>query len=75
VVAIGLLVGVPLGVALGRVTWTLMAENLGVLASPAVPIPAICVAVLGALLLANVIALLPARIAARTPTATVLRTE
>ena len=75
VVALGLLVGVPLGIALGRGAWTLMAEDLGVVSSPEVPALALGILVVAALLLANLIALWPARVAASTPAATVLRSE
>lgn len=75
VVVIGLVVGVPVGVALGRWTWTLLADNLGVVSSPQVPLVAVGIVVAGALVLGNVIAFVPARLAARIPPGSVLRSE
>jgi len=73
--AIGLLLGLPLGIAAGRWAWTLFANQLG--APPSVRLPALAVglAVPAALLLANAVAALPARSAARTEPAAVLRSE
>jgi len=51
------------------------AAQLGVLPEPAVPLTTILIAIPAALALANLIAAAPARAAARTPSATVLRTE
>ena len=73
--ALGLVVGLPLGVSLGRWAWTLFAEQIGVVPEPVTPLPLILLVVPAALLLANVVALLPARHAARTPAALVLRAE
>lgn len=75
IVGVGLVVGVPLGVALGRWLWILFAERLPVLARPSVP--ALLLAGLGCVLvvLANVVAAVPAQVAGRTPVASVLRTE
>ena len=75
IVGIGLLVGVPLGVALGRWVWMLFAQRLPVLARPSVPV-LVLVGLAGALLvLANLVAAVPARLAGRTPVATILRSE
>jgi ABC-type lipoprotein release transport system permease subunit len=75
IVLIGLLIGVPAGVALGRWIWTNFAEGLGILPVPRVPAVAVLVTIAGALLLANLIAVFPARAAARARPADVLRTE
>jgi ABC-type antimicrobial peptide transport system permease subunit len=53
----------------------LFAAQLGVLPEPAIPLTAILIAIPGALALANLIAAAPARAAARTRPATVLRSE
>jgi MacB-like periplasmic core domain len=75
VVVLSLAIGVPLGVALGRWVWMLLADDLGVVAQPRVPLLAL-VAVAGwAVLLANVIAVVPGQIAARTRPVTDLRSE
>ena len=74
-VVIGLVVGVPLGIVFGRFLWDVFADNIYVVPSPTVPaIPIIAVAV-GALVLGNLVAAIPGRIAARTPSALLLRTE
>jgi putative ABC transport system permease protein len=74
-VVLSLVVAVPLGVAVGRWTWTLLADNLGVVARPHVPWLALTAVVGAALILANAIALIPGQIAARTRPATDLRSE
>ena len=56
---VGLVVGVPLGVVLGRVLWNQFAEQLDVLAEPALPIGAIGIVVLAALVAANIVAAIP----------------
>ncbi|HET7722345.1 MAG TPA: FtsX-like permease family protein, partial [Acidimicrobiales bacterium] len=75
IVGIGLLVGVPLGVALGRWLWIIFAEHLPVLARPSMPV-LVLAGLAGALVvLANLVAAAPARVAGRTPVASVLRSE
>ena len=74
-VALGAVVGVPLGIALGRFLWDLFAREISVVPEPAVPGPAVFLIAVGALVLANVVAAVPGRIAGRTPTALLLRTE
>jgi len=73
--AIAAVIGVPLGVAAGRRLWGLFADQLGVAAGARTPVVAVVVAVPAALLAANLIAAAPARIAARTRPAVVLRSE
>jgi len=75
VVVVSLVVAVPLGVALGRWTWTLLAADLGVVARPQVPWLTLTAVFGAALILANAIALVPGQLAARTRPATVLRSE
>jgi ABC-type lipoprotein release transport system permease subunit len=75
VAAIGLLVGLPLGVGIGRFVWNLFAQELGVLSEPVAPVWPGLLVIPATLLLANLVALLPGRIAAGTPPATVLRAE
>jgi hypothetical protein len=72
---VALLIGLPSGIAGGRWGWRLFAGQLGVLPDPVVPLAAILVAVPTALALANLVAVLPGRAAARTLPATVLRGE
>jgi len=74
-VAIGLVVGVPLGIVAGRFLWDHFATNIYVVPNPTVSALAIAAIALGALVLGNLVAALPGRIAARTPAALLLRTE
>lgn len=75
VAAIGLLVGLPLGLGIGRFAWNLFAEELGVLPEPVAPVWPGLIVIPATLLLANLVALLPGRIAAGTQPAVVLRAE
>jgi hypothetical protein len=72
---IGLAVGVPVGALIGRELWTSFARSLYVVPEPTVPILPVVLVVVGALLFANLVALLPGRSAARTSPALVLRSE
>jgi ABC-type antimicrobial peptide transport system permease subunit len=71
----GIIVGIPLGIALGRQLWTVFAHNLNAVPDPAVPVLAVFLVGLGALVFANLVAVLPGLDAARTPTALVLGAE
>lgn len=75
VVAIGLLIGMPLGIGLGRWLWVVFAERLPVLASPSVPLLLLAGMASALVLLGNLVAAVPARHAARTPVAAILRSE
>ena len=75
VAVIGVLIGVPLGVVGGRAIWRAVAEGIGVVSTPEVPIGLLAVVALVTIALANLIAALPARVAARTQPARVLRSE
>jgi putative ABC transport system permease protein len=75
VVVASLVVAVPLGVALGRWVWMLLADDLGVVAQPRVPLVALAAVAGGTVLLANAIAVVPGQIAARAQPATDLRSE
>jgi len=74
-VGIGLLLGVPLGIVVGRLLWDLFASRIYVVPSPTVPALVIAAIALGALVLGNLVAAIPGRMAARTPAALLLRTE
>jgi hypothetical protein len=74
-VTIGVVAGVPLGIALGRWLWDLFAADIGAVPAPSVPVVEVVLIAVGALVLANVVAAIPARLPARTPTALVLRAE
>jgi len=75
IAAIALVIGLPTGIAGGRWAWRVFAAQLGVLPEPAVPLTTIFIAIPAALALANLIAAAPARAAARTQPAAVLRAE
>jgi hypothetical protein len=66
---------VPLGIVLGRFLWNLFAHEISVVPSPSVPVTVVVLIALGAAVLGNMVAALPARMAARTPTAHMLRSE
>ena len=73
--AVALIVGVPLGVVAGRLAWNLLARQLGVLPEPAIPVALVAAVIPAMLVLANLIAVVPAALAARTRPALVLRSE
>jgi hypothetical protein len=72
---VGILVGIPLGVIAGRWLWDGFARQIYAVPYPTVSVTSICLVVLGTLVLANAVAALPARTAARTRTALMLRDE
>ena len=72
---IGIVIGVPLGIAVGRWLWRLFARQIYAVPQPSVPVVSVALVALGALVLANVVATLPGLVAARTPTALLLRAD
>jgi hypothetical protein len=72
---VGLVVGIPLGVIVGRATWDRIAGEAGLAVVPIVSLAALAAVVLGTILIANVVAWAPARRAARLRPAVVLRSE
>jgi len=74
-VAIGTVVGVPLGILVGRLLWDVFANGIHAIPAPTVPALTVTVIAVGSLVLANVVAALPGRIAARTPAGLLLRAE
>jgi hypothetical protein len=74
-IVIGTLVGVPIGIIIGRTFWRLFAKALHAVPQPTVPILPIALLAIGALVVANVVAAIPGRTASRTPTAVLLRVE
>jgi ABC-type lipoprotein release transport system permease subunit len=73
--AVACLFGLPLGVAAGRWAWVLVNRGLGSAAGPVTPTLAVLVIVPATVLVANALAALPARTAAATRPALVLRSE
>lgn len=74
-VGLGCVVGVPLGVVAGRYLWVLFARGIYAVPSPIVPVSTVLLVSVMALALANLAAAVPARIAARTSIAMLLRAE
>jgi ABC-type lipoprotein release transport system permease subunit len=75
IVAVAALIGVPLGVGIGRLLWNLFAQDLGVRPDAVVPFGLALLVIPGVVLFANAIAALPGWAAARVRPAAVLRTE
>jgi hypothetical protein len=72
---VSLVFGLPLGVIAGRMLWTRIVENIGLVSVPVVSIPAIVAVTVLVVVVANVAALGPGIAAARTRPAQALRTE
>jgi hypothetical protein len=72
---VGLVVGIPAGVIIGRFAWRLVADGLGVSPTAAIPALALLLTIPAVLTLVNLIAFFPARAAAHTRPAVALRTE
>jgi hypothetical protein len=72
---VGIVIGVPLGVVVGRAVWRTFANNLGVVSDSVVPIWLIGVLVAGVLVVANLIAVAPALVATRSKPGELLRTS
>jgi len=75
IAAIAIVIGIPVGIVAGQLAWRLFANQLGVPARPAVSAIALGVVVVATLVLANLTALIPARLAARTRASVALRAE
>ncbi len=75
VAALGLVAGLVGGLAAGAAFWRATAHDVGVVATVDRPAPALLLVAAVTLAVAGVVAVLPARRAARLPTATVLRAE
>jgi hypothetical protein len=74
-VVIGTLLGVPIGIIIGRTLWRLFANALHAVPQPTVPILPIALIAIGAFAVANLVAAIPGRTASRTSTAVLLRVE
>lgn len=62
---IGIIVGTPLGVVIGRAVWTAFARNLGAVPVSVVPIWFLAVLLAGVVIVANLIAIVPTLVATR----------
>jgi hypothetical protein len=72
---IGCAIGIPAGIALGRVLWNLFATEISAVPAPTAPGGTVVVIGVLALALAILVAMIPGRLAARTMTSQLLRTE
>jgi hypothetical protein len=72
---LALLVGLPLGIVVGRWSWALFGHGLGIPAAAITPARAVLVMVPAVMVIANAIALWPGQATARLSPATVLRAE
>ena len=75
VALVGIVVGAPIGIAVGRVLWRVFATNFGVVPVPVVPLLTLAALAVGVLAAANVLAAVPALTAARSHPGPLLRAE
>ena len=75
VALVGIVIGAPIGIAVGRVLWRVFATNFGVVPVPVVPLLTLAVLAVGVLAAANVLAAVPALTAARSHPGPLLRAE
>jgi ABC-type lipoprotein release transport system permease subunit len=75
VAGFGIVVGLPLGIVIGRAAWGLVAEGLGVATDVTMPTVSLALLIPVALLVVNAVAVWPGRAAARLRPAVVLRSE
>ncbi len=73
--AVALVVAVPLGITVGRQVWGMFAGSVGVAPDPDVPLTGVLVILAGAVLIANLVAVVPGWTAARIRPASSLRGE
>jgi predicted lysophospholipase L1 biosynthesis ABC-type transport system permease subunit len=71
----GVVVGVPLGIAIGRVTWRWLADDFPIVYVPPLALVAVAAVVAVAIVLANALAAGPAHVATRIRPAEALRVE
>jgi ABC-type antimicrobial peptide transport system permease subunit len=72
---VGLLVGLPAGIILGRLAWSAVSHNLGIGTDVVLPVLALGLVVPSTLLLVNLVAYVPARAAAKTRAVAALAAE
>ncbi len=71
----GLVVGLPLGIAVGRLVWKGVVDTIGIVSDPVLPLVAMLATVFFVIVIANLAALGPAWSAGRTRAALMLRAE
>ena len=74
-VAVALAIGIPVGIACGRLAWIIFARQIGIAPVVDVPLPYLALLVVASVALAVVIAALPGESAARARPALALRSE
>jgi len=74
-IGVAVIVAVPLGVIAGRWAWSVTAHSIGIPVAQRVPTVAIALVVVGAFVIANLLAFVPGRRAARIRPAVALRSE
>ena len=72
---IGVVLGIPIGIVLGRSLWELFARAIDAVPEPTVPTAALVLVGVGTLMLANAVAVIPGLAAARTRTSVLLHSE
>jgi predicted lysophospholipase L1 biosynthesis ABC-type transport system permease subunit len=72
---VALVLGIPLGYALGKWSWIALASRIGIVPAPATDAVALALYAAGVLVAANLVAVFPGRAAARSRVSVVLRTE
>ena len=75
VALVGIVIGVPAGIAIGRSVWQAFANNLGILPASVVLAWVTVAVALGTVLIANLLAIGPAFVASRSRPASLLRAE
>jgi ABC-type antimicrobial peptide transport system permease subunit len=70
---VGIVLGVPIGIAAGRVIWRVFASNLGVAPVDVAPLGLVLLFAVGVLVAGCLLALVPAVLASRTRPAEALR--
>jgi len=73
--AIGVALGIPIGILAGRTLWRFVTAQIGSVQPPVVPAGALAVAVVATAGIETLVAVVPAWLAARTRSASALRTE
>ena len=73
--ALGVLIGVPLGILLGRLVWQRVADQAGMVGETTVSVLAVFAVAVATIVVANLVAGIPARRAARLRPAVVLRSD
>ena len=70
---VGVVIGVPLGLVVGRTVWNAFANNLGVIPETVLPLLLVAAITVGVLVGANLIAIAPAWVATRSKASDLLR--